>query len=68
MGAGSARLNFALKTLRERWADTKGSWVDQVARDFEKNHLDPLDSLSVHAIRGMDKLSEVLHKVKHDCS
>lgn len=68
MGAGSARLNFALKMLRERWADTKGSWADQVARDFEKNHLNPLDSLSGDAIRGMDKLSEVLHKVKHDCS
>ena len=68
MSAGSARLNFALKTLRERWADTKGYWADQVARDFEKNHLDPLDSLSVNAMRGMDKLSEVLRKVKHDCS
>lgn len=68
MSAGSARLNFALKTLRERWDDTKESWADQVARDFEKNHLLPLESQSNTAIKGMEKLSEVLNKLRQDCS
>ena len=68
MSAGSARLNYALKTLRERWDHAKDYWADQVARDFEKNHLDPLESQSVNAVRGMDKLSEVLHRVRQDCS
>jgi hypothetical protein len=67
MSAGSARLNFALKTMRERWVETKAYWADQVARDFEKNHLRPLDEQSVTAIRGMEKLAEVLNKVRHDC-
>jgi len=68
MGAGSARLNYALKTLRERWDDTKGSWSDQVARDFEKNHLIPLEMQSNTAIRGMEKLGEILGKLKQDCA
>jgi len=65
---GTAQLSFALKTLRERWDETKGYWSDQVARDFEKNHLPPLESQSNTAIRGMENLNEVLHKLRQDCS
>ena len=68
MSTGSARLNHALKTLRERWDDTKGYWSDEVARDFEKNHLAPLETQSNTAIRGMEKLAEVFSKMRHDCS
>jgi hypothetical protein len=68
MISGSARLNHALKTLRERWDDTKGYWSDEVARDFEKNHLAPLETQSNTAIRGMEKLAEVFSKMRHDCS
>jgi hypothetical protein len=68
MSAGSARLNHALKTLRERWDETKGYWSDQAARDFEKNHLYPLEALSSNAVRGMEKLAEVLVRMRNDCS
>jgi len=68
MSAGSARLKHAQKTLRENWDITKESWHDGVARDFEKNHLIPLDQQVSTALHGMDKISEVLYKVRHDCS
>jgi hypothetical protein len=68
MSAGSARLNHALKTLRERWDETKGTWSDSAAREFEKNHLVPLESQTNNAIRGMEKLSEILHRLKNDCA
>jgi len=68
MSASSARLNHSLSTLRERWEETKSHWSDQVARDFEKNHLAPLESQSNSAIRGMEKLSEVLNRLKHECA
>ena len=68
MSTGSARLNHALKTLRERWDETKGYWSDEVARDFEKNHLISLESQSNTAIRGMEKLAEVFTKMRHDCT
>ncbi len=65
---GSARLNHALKTLRERWDETKGYWKDQQAHDFERNHIDPLATQANTAIRGMEKLSEVITRLKKDCS
>lgn len=68
MSAGSARLKHALKTLREHWDTTRVQWDDAVARDFEKNHLTPLDQQVENALRGMDKLSEVLTKVRQECS
>jgi hypothetical protein len=68
MSSGSPRLTHALKTLRERWDETKGYWRDEVARDFEKNHLAPLESQADNAIRGMEKLAEVFQKIRHDCS
>jgi hypothetical protein len=68
MSAGSARLKHAMKTLREHWDATREFWDDGVAREFEKNHLMPLDQQVEHALRGMDKLSEVLQKVRQDCA
>jgi hypothetical protein len=68
MSAGSARLTFSLKTLRERWDVSMEQWSDQVSRDFEKNHLAPLESQSTAAIRAMEKMSEILSKIRHDCA
>ena len=67
MSAGSARLKHALKTLREHWEATREQWRDGVALDFEKNHLIPLDQQVNNSLRGMEKISEVLQKVHHDC-
>ena len=67
MSAGSARLKHAMKTLMEHWDATREQWNDHVARDFEKNHLEPLAHQVDHTLRGMDKLSEVLAKVRQDC-
>jgi hypothetical protein len=67
MSAHSARLQHALKDLREKWDITREAWDDQVARDFEKNHLDPLEHLVRHTIVGMDKLSEAIGKIRRQC-
>ncbi|GAC1467133.1 MAG: hypothetical protein NVSMB9_08410 [Isosphaeraceae bacterium] len=68
MSAGSGPLKHALKSLREHWQGTEEVWDDAVARDFEKNHLAPLDRQVENVLRGMDKLSELLTKIRHDCS
>jgi hypothetical protein len=68
MSAGSARLQHTLKTLREKWTITKEYWDDKNAREYDKNHLFPLEQQSTTAIHGMDKIAEVLSKLKHDCS
>ena len=68
MSAGSARLKHAMKTLHDHWDLTREQWDDHVARDFEKNHMYPLEQQVEHALRGMDKLSEILTKVRNECS
>jgi hypothetical protein len=68
MSAGSARLNHAIRTLREHWQTTRDQWADMNAQDFEKNHLIPLEQQVENARRGMDKIVEVLQKVRRDCS
>jgi hypothetical protein len=67
MSAQSGRLQHALKHLREQWDIAQETWADANARDFEKNHIIPLEQHAKHAIIGMEKLSEVLGKIRAQC-
>ena len=67
MSAQSGRLQHALKHLREQWDITTETWDDANARDFEKLHIVPLEQHAKHAIIGMEKLSEVLGKIRAQC-
>jgi len=57
-----------MKTLRDHWDLTCEQWDDHVSRDFDKNHMNPLEQQVEHALRGMDKLAEILTKVRNECS
>jgi uncharacterized protein YukE len=67
MSAQSGRLQHALKHLREQWDIAQETWTDANARDFEKNHIIPLEQHTKHAIIGMEKLSETLGKIRAQC-
>jgi len=67
MSAQSGRLQHALKHLREQWDIALETWDDPVSRDFEKQHLIPVEQQAKHAIIGMEKLSEVLGKIRAQC-
>ena len=67
MSAQSGRLQHALKHLREQWDIAQESWADANSRDFEKNHIIPLEQNTKHAIIGMEKLTEVLGKIRAQC-
>jgi hypothetical protein len=67
MSAQSGRLQHALKKLREQWDIAQETWVDGVAKDFEKNHVVPLEQTTKNAIIGMEKLTEVLSKIRSQC-
>ncbi len=68
MASGAPRLERAVKNLRERWEIAREQWSDKVALDFEKNHIFPMESQAVQAARGMDKIAEVMAKVRQECS
>lgn len=66
---GSAnRLKHHLRALLDRWETTKETWNDQVRRDFEAQHLAPLETAVASAINGMREFSEELAKLKADLS
>jgi hypothetical protein len=67
MSAQSGRLQHALKHLREQWDIAQDTWDDPASRDFEKNHLIPLEQNTKNAIVGMEKLTESLGKIRAQC-
>jgi hypothetical protein len=67
MSAQSGRLQHALKHLLDQWEIAIETWDDPVSRDFEKNHIIPLEQTTKHAIIGMEKVSEVLTKIRAQC-
>lgn len=66
--AGSNRLKHAMKALQEHWGVTEATWNDSVRRRFEARYLSPLDSAADAALIGMQKFSEVLDRIRRDCS
>ncbi len=66
--AGSNRLKHAIKTLQDQWRITEATWNDSVRRRFEERHLAPLDPAVDAALIGMQKLAELLDRVRRDCS
>jgi hypothetical protein len=67
MSAHSGRLQHALKHVREQWDNALETWDDPVSREFEKLHIVPMEQLAKNAIVGMEKISEVLGKVRAQC-
>jgi hypothetical protein len=68
MSEGATKLQYALKNLRASWDVTEQHWRDVVRRDFEKNHLIPLEMTTKNAARGMAQIGELLGQARRDCS
>jgi hypothetical protein len=67
MSAHSGRLQHALKHLREQWEIAQETWDDPMSREFDKVNIVPLEQHTKNAIVGMEKLSEVLGKIRSQC-
>jgi hypothetical protein len=68
VAAGSNRLRHTMKVLRDHWLVTEAAWDDSVRRRFEERYLRPLGPAADAAFIGMQKLADVLAKVRRDCS
>jgi hypothetical protein len=66
--AGSTRLHQTIRLIHDQWLLTESTWNDSVRERFEERYLAPLDSAVDSAINGMQKMSEVLERVRRDCS
>ena len=64
---GRGNLNKGLRDLMLRWQATREEWDDQVAVEFERQYLEPLQQALRNASSAMDQMSQVLQKVDRDC-
>jgi hypothetical protein len=66
--AGGNRLKHAIRALQEHWRGVEATWDDSVRRRFEERYLAPLDPAADAALNGIQKVAEVLERVRRDCS
>jgi hypothetical protein len=67
LDTGRYQLYAALKTLRERWQDTKETWQDPVQAKFAEDVWEPVEQLSQAALSAIDRLSQIVARAKQDC-
>jgi len=67
MAGSKGRLVGATKELSLKWEWTKESWRDQKAAEFEHRFLQELFAGLDKTVIIVDKLDELLKKVRSDC-
>jgi hypothetical protein len=61
------RLVAITKELSNRWDETKNYWRDAKSQEFEQRYMSELFANVDKTVTMMDKLNELLTKVKNDC-
>jgi hypothetical protein len=69
MSAAASRgmLTLATRQLLARWEETRKSWRDQKASEFESLYLAELKDTVHAAVRTLEDLDHLLEKVHADC-
>jgi hypothetical protein len=62
-----SRLVGATRELQLKWEDTENYWHDQRSQDFERKYLQELFVDVDKAVAVIEKLDELLKKVRSDC-
>ncbi len=66
--AGQSRLKHATLALRDQWWATEPYWNDVVRRRFEERYIAPIEPAVEAAVVGIQKLAEILDRIRRDCS
>ncbi|HUA66026.1 MAG TPA: hypothetical protein VME24_09270 [Alphaproteobacteria bacterium] len=67
LSANRGRLTGSVRELSLQWEQTKNHWRDQKSAEFEKKYLDELFIFADKAVVVLEKLDELLKKVRTDC-
>lgn len=67
LGAGKSRVSAASKELALKWNETKHYWRDAKSQEFERRYMLELLAQVDRSMTVMDKLEELLAKVRKDC-
>lgn len=67
MNANSSRLTGLTNDLWIKWSETKEYWRDMKAREFEQHYLGELRPAVDKTADVIDKLDQLLNKIRKDC-
>jgi len=65
-GAGQ-RIGALTKDLVNRWQQTRESWRDDKALEFERQYIEELTSGVDKAMQVIDQLDKLMAKIRSDC-
>jgi hypothetical protein len=67
LGSSKQRLTAITKELLLRWDQTKETWQDAKAQEFERKYLAELVSGVDKTVTVIDQLDKLVSKVRSDC-
>lgn len=67
MSGSKGLLTLATRQLQARWGETRFSWRDAKAREFDEIYLSELMTSVNSAMRVIDELDQLLEKIHADC-
>ena len=67
MSGSKGLLTLATLQLQARWGETRFSWRDRKAQEFDEMYLSELMTGVNSALRVIDELDQLLEKVHADC-
>jgi hypothetical protein len=67
MSGSKGLLTLATRQLQARWGETRHSWRDRKAEEFEELYLSELMNGVNSAFRVIDELDKLLEKIHADC-
>ena len=67
LSGAKSRLTGITKDLTLRWSETKTSWRDDKSREFERRYIEELWAHVDRTLTAIDRLNEVISKVRSDC-
>lgn len=67
VGVSRAKLLGAMKELVIRWNRTRDVWDDEASDHIQRTVIEPLDPRVRATVTAMEKMGQILLKVRKDC-
>jgi hypothetical protein len=67
LNANKSRLTALTKNLSLRWAETKNHWRDAKSEEFDQRFMQELFPRVNRATAALEKLEELLNKIRKEC-
>lgn len=67
LNASKSRLAALTKDLHAKWRETRESWRDEKAREFEQRYMDDLLSSVTNTLNSIETLERILNQIRDDC-